>query len=561
MQTAHIPSSTLLHHPLTSPSPSRLQVWMEELDESDMQLIATAAFKRLPSDLLTKMIGFTRALQREVVVHRKFGHRGSPWDFNLRDLFRWCELMEADQQPPYWQPLDYVDSLFLQRMRSVDDRSAVLRLYSEWLNESKAIDANSLQPHYAISRESLQVGHAWLQRDDAALASDAQGRPPLVSHGQLRPLSALMTCIRMRWMTVLTGEAGCGKTSLARLLARLCGKSMLEVTLSTATDTTELLGCFEQSDPSRVRLEALRALSELVASTTQALLLADTPNHGECVRVAADVQGMWAVFDSLLGSGGLGAASEGDDAGWSAERLAAVEGLIARIEQSASLLATVSSTAALAQSIPVSVAAVRGQLAEAEKLIENGVRGRFVWVDGPLVVALQRGSWLLLDNANLCNPSVLDRLNPLLERGGVLQLPECGLQADGSVRELTANDGFRLILTVDPSRGELSRAMRNRGVEVSLLPMLSNSRDMLSMLQALETDAPANGAIDPAEEACEETAQLTATSSATPLLMMAAHETARAKELTLGSCAPAALLQWGELHLHRRQRGSADALT
>ena len=128
MQTAHIPSSTLLHHPLTSPSPSRLQVWMEELDESDMQLIATAAFKRLPSDLLTKMIGFTRALQREVVVHRKFGHRGSPWDFNLRDLFRWCELMEADQQPPYWQPLDYVDSLFLQRMRSVDDRSAVLRL-------------------------------------------------------------------------------------------------------------------------------------------------------------------------------------------------------------------------------------------------------------------------------------------------------------------------------------------------------------------------------------------------------------------------------------------------
>ena len=245
--------------------------------------------------------------------------------------------------------------------------------------------------------------------------------------------------------------------------------------------------------------------------------------------MAADVQGMWAVFDSLLGSGGLGAASEGDDAGWSAERLAAVEGLIARIEESANLLATVSSTAALAQSIPASVAAVRSQLAEAEKLIENGVRGRFVWVDGPLVVALQRGSWLLLDNANLCNPSVLDRLNPLLERGGVLQLPECGLQADGSVRELTANDGFRLILTVDPSRGELSRAMRNRGVEVSLLPMLSNSRDMLSMLQALETDAPANGAIDPAEEACEETAQLTATSSATPLLMMAAHETARAR--------------------------------
>ena len=37
---------------------------MEELDESDMQLIATAAFKRLPSDLLTKMIGFTSSSTR-----------------------------------------------------------------------------------------------------------------------------------------------------------------------------------------------------------------------------------------------------------------------------------------------------------------------------------------------------------------------------------------------------------------------------------------------------------------------------------------------------------------
>ena len=43
----------------------------------------------------------------------------------------------------------------------------------------------------------------------------------------------------------------------------------------TATDTTELLGCFEQSDPSRVRLDALRDAAELVAAVTQALLLAD----------------------------------------------------------------------------------------------------------------------------------------------------------------------------------------------------------------------------------------------------------------------------------------------
>ena len=39
---------------------------MEELDADDMLLIATNQFQRLPAPLLERMIGFTRALQREV---------------------------------------------------------------------------------------------------------------------------------------------------------------------------------------------------------------------------------------------------------------------------------------------------------------------------------------------------------------------------------------------------------------------------------------------------------------------------------------------------------------
>ena len=70
---------------------------MEELNTSDMQLIATNHFPTFPPPLLERMIGFARALQRDVVTLRKFGARGAPWDFNLRDLFRWCELMEVEQ--------------------------------------------------------------------------------------------------------------------------------------------------------------------------------------------------------------------------------------------------------------------------------------------------------------------------------------------------------------------------------------------------------------------------------------------------------------------------------
>lgn len=90
--------------------------------------------------------------------------------------------------------------------------------------------------------------------------------------------------------------------------------------------------------------------------------------------------------------------------------------------------------------------------------------GRFRWVDGPLVSALQQGAWLLLENANLCSSSVLDRLNPLLEPGGQLFVPESGT----SERCIDIHPNFRIFLAMDPSCGEVSRAMRNRCVEISL---------------------------------------------------------------------------------------------
>jgi len=91
-------------------------------------------------------------------------------------------------------------------------------------------------------------------------------------------------------------------------------------------------------------------------------------------------------------------------------------------------------------------------------------------VDGPLVNAVKSGSWLLLDNANLCSPAVMDRLNSLTETNGTLTLSERGL-VNGEVQVLQPHPNFRLLMATDPSHGELSRAMRNRGVELYLDPV------------------------------------------------------------------------------------------
>lgn len=61
-------------------------------------------------------------------------------------------------------------------------------------------------------------------------------------------LEAAMSCVSRGWMCILVGPPASGKTSLVRLMAALTGNSLHEFTLSSATDTTELLGCFEQHD-------------------------------------------------------------------------------------------------------------------------------------------------------------------------------------------------------------------------------------------------------------------------------------------------------------------------
>ena len=74
---------------------------------------------------------------------------------------------------------------------------------------------------------------------------------------------------------------------------------------------------------------------------------------------------------------------------------------------------------------------------------------RFEWVDGALTKAIEAGQWVLLENANLCSATVLDRLNPLLEPDGALLLNECGTSS-GQPRMLRPHPNFRLILAQDP---------------------------------------------------------------------------------------------------------------
>lgn len=63
----------------------------------------------------------------------------------------------------------------------------------------------------------------------------------------------------------------------------------------------------------------------------------------------------------------------------------------------------------------------------------------------------------MIDNANLCSPAVLDRLNALLEPNGTLAISEKGVNENGDMVEIKPHKDFRLFLTMNPKNGEISR--------------------------------------------------------------------------------------------------------
>lgn len=73
---------------------------------------------------------------------------------------------------------------------------------------------------------------------------------------------------------------------------------------------------------------------------------------------------------------------------------------------------------------------------------------RFEWVDSVLVQAVSQGQWAVIENANLCNPSVLDRLNGLFEEGTTsLPINEQGL-VNNKMREVVKHPNFRAVFII-----------------------------------------------------------------------------------------------------------------
>ena len=399
-------------------------VYVDPLKEMDMSIIGNHLFPKIPPDVIVKLIRYVSQLQRDANSNGAFGSLGRPWEFNLRDVLRWLQLMADDFGIRNGRsPGDYLHVLISQRLRTLHDRT-----HAEMLFEKSVERLNRLSPTYSLGPTSIQFGLSVCCRR-LTLACDRLLPEIGVEHH--KPMEALGIGIEKGWPLILVGHSGSRKTTMIRSFAALFGVRLREISINSDTDATDLVGGYEQRDlvrqihelSARIKSGVVESLSELIDEKLQL-------QHAEILSIMTDLSSSQPIQKTIL---------------------ATLETILP------------------SHYLDTTVSTQMQKLVDILTLLfsEDG-SGKFQWYDGILVDALIHGDWVILDNANLCNPSVLDRLNSLLEPNGTLVLHEY-TNSGGEPRVIQPHPNFRLFLTMDPRHGELSRAMRNRALEISLL--------------------------------------------------------------------------------------------
>ncbi|GMH86349.1 hypothetical protein TL16_g10510 [Triparma laevis f. inornata] len=416
------------------------KVFVESLTGDDLINIVNHRYPKIDSRTVAKMVNFNTKVQHDVVDVCKFGRVGFPWEFNLRDVFRWCSLAVSENAED--SVGDFVDAIYLQRMRTKKDREEMMLLYEEVFGEKLKLPEGKF---FNTIGDFVQVGSASFKRVENPYTAGSNNFE--LPTGLLRPLETVVRCVNLNWPCLIIGPKASGKTAIVNALAGAVGVEVVEWAMTPGTDVTELLGCFEQIDSEAGGREMMAGVKKLIEN----LCIDKIRIRGQEENLKV-LNGLWwaidkkvemndGVLDEIIIKMTLEAL----------EKAVVVEG---GVGEKASALIEVAKK-------------IKTDMAKATK-----AGSTFQWVDGVLVKAMQEGRWLSLNNVNFCPSSVLDRLNPLMEMGGELVLTEGGGddgEGEEGVRVIKPHPNFRLFLSMNSERGEVSRAMRNRCIEVALI--------------------------------------------------------------------------------------------
>ncbi|XP_053661924.1 midasin [Anopheles marshallii] len=457
----------------------------------------TASDERLKFDLAEKMVVFSERLECGL-ANLEFGYKGGPFEANLRDILRWCELFFSEScgfvvpQNGFGTDnlkhkllvvlFEKMKLVYYQRMRADLDKRYIVTAFSDVFHcDGDELERISQDIGLYWTDDKLYLGDIVLQKgctmeDSAELPLAAVKQQPISATGgtstlilasQLELLKSVTECVHLEKPIILCGPSDCGKTKVIALHSTL---SDAFYQVDTIDDT--VTGSFQQFDFNR-HMEEMAALVETtLRKKVKQLLLRDGTavlSKGGSVLALLDC---WEKYENLSEgaaafSANITSSLQSGEMVLFRKRLSALQNVITVLVQYGESDITINRLNGMYK-----VLEKLDHLARQVQTLNTG--GHFEWVDSKVVKCLRTGQHICLEHVNLCSSAVLDRLNPVFEPNGALMISEKGtIRTDDAGDDETTTEvvqrhrNFQAFLTLDPKNGEISRAMRNRCIELA----------------------------------------------------------------------------------------------
>lgn len=427
------------------------QVYIDTLTKEDLIYIVESQYPTISKDILHRIVTFNCKVAHEIMEIQSWGHRGSPWEMNLRDIQRWSEALIKDQidgKPA--SPGKFVDMLYVNRMRTAEDKEKMIQTYNEVFYPYYHRSDDT--PQFLINEKEIMIGDVLLKRNNEKEFKKSRSLDTnlVMLKNQLPVLKALAQSVKMNWLSILVGPSATGKSSIVQVLADLTGFHLQVIPVTSAMDVSDLLGGYEQIDYNRNLENIYDKLEILTIQTVRNIVLKNIQSKSISNSLMKD------LYEHKTAQN-VHSENSNDVGNFKAK----INFLLRHCDR---LIENNKSLSDLSNKIIELSVKLKKLESKVSQVTCVNAGGKFQWVDSLLLKSMIEGSWLLLDNVNLTSSAVLDRLNGLLEPNGVLSIPERG---DNS--EIRPHPNFRVFFTMDPKYGEISRAMRNRGIEIYLL--------------------------------------------------------------------------------------------
>ena len=181
------------------------QVHITCLNDEDLLHILTTQFPDLPQNMIEKMIAFNSTFLRELNKHM-FGYRGGPWEYNLRDMMRWCQAVKYHYEnsisiQKMYAPENFVTLIYSDRMRTYSDKCKVHEIFEHVFKKKIKGDGVIV---YVTERDVI-IGDIKLRReiDCCNVGVLKQKESRLVLRNQFNVLRSLAYCVNLNWLSVL----------------------------------------------------------------------------------------------------------------------------------------------------------------------------------------------------------------------------------------------------------------------------------------------------------------------------------------------------------------------